>query len=100
MHLETITVKLLAIPVQQVCWTLLVAVLAAEAHMLCRPTQRSPMSNFYLAGDYTKQKYLASMEGAVFSGKLCTEVTLLSCDCLLGTQLHFTAVVTCKTELA
>ena len=32
------------------------------------------MSNFYLAGDYTKQKYLASMEGAVFSGKLCTEV--------------------------
>lgn len=40
----------------------------------CRPTQRSPMANFYLAGDYTKQKYLASMEGAVFSGKLCTEV--------------------------
>jgi len=40
----------------------------------CRPTQRSPFSNFYLAGDYTKQKYLASMEGAVFSGKLCTEV--------------------------
>lgn len=32
------------------------------------------MANFYLAGDYTKQKYLASMEGAVFSGKLCTEV--------------------------
>ncbi|KAL3143698.1 securin [Trebouxia sp. C0009 RCD-2024] len=41
-----------------------------------RPTQRSPMSNFYLAGDYTKQKYLASMEGAVFSGKLCTEAIL------------------------
>nr|CAA60479.1 Phytoene desaturase [Haematococcus lacustris] len=38
-----------------------------------RPTQRSPISNFYLAGDYTKQKYLASMEGAVFSGKLVTE---------------------------
>lgn len=41
-----------------------------------RPTQRSPFSNFYLAGDYTKQKYLASMEGAVFSGKLCTEAIL------------------------
>jgi 15-cis-phytoene desaturase len=39
----------------------------------CRPTQRSPISNFYLAGDYTKQKYLASMEGAIFSGKLAAE---------------------------
>jgi 15-cis-phytoene desaturase len=40
---------------------------------MCRPTQRSPISNFYLAGDYTKQKYLASMEGAIFSGKLAAE---------------------------
>eukprot|EP00887_Chlorella_sp_A99_P002013 scaffold18.g2013.t1 len=40
----------------------------------CRPTQRTPISNFYLAGDYTKQRYLASMEGAVFSGKLCAQV--------------------------
>lgn len=38
-----------------------------------RPTQRTPISNFYLAGDYTKQKYLASMEGAIFSGKLAAE---------------------------
>ena len=37
----------------------------------CRPSQKTPISNFYLSGDYTKQKYLASMEGAVFSGKLC-----------------------------
>ncbi|KMZ69365.1 Phytoene desaturase [Zostera marina] len=37
----------------------------------CRPSQRSPIQRFYLAGDYTKQKYLASMEGAVLSGKLC-----------------------------
>ena len=36
----------------------------------CRPAQRSPVSNFYLVGDYTKQKYLASMEGALLSGKL------------------------------
>ena len=27
----------------------------------------------FLAGDYTMQKYLASMEGAVLSGKLCAE---------------------------
>lgn len=36
----------------------------------CRPFQRSPISNFYMVGDYTKQKYLASMEGALLSGKL------------------------------
>lgn len=38
-----------------------------------RPTQRTPIDNFYLAGCYTKQKYLASMEGAIFSGKLAAE---------------------------
>lgn len=41
-----------------------------------RPTQRSPIANFYLAGDYTKQRYLASMEGAVFSGKLAAEAII------------------------
>ena len=35
-----------------------------------RPVQTSPISNFFLAGCFTKQKYLASMEGATFSGKL------------------------------
>lgn len=38
-----------------------------------RPTQRTPIPNFFLAGCYTKQKYLASMEGAIFSGKLAAE---------------------------
>merc|ERR1711924_482030 len=37
----------------------------------CRPTQKTPIKNFFLAGDFTKQRYLASMEGAVLSGKLC-----------------------------
>jgi 15-cis-phytoene desaturase len=36
-----------------------------------RPDQTSPIANFFLAGDYTMQRYLASMEGAVLSGKLC-----------------------------
>lgn len=36
-----------------------------------RPAQQSPIANFFLAGDYTMQRYLASMEGAVLSGKLC-----------------------------
>ena len=38
-----------------------------------RPTQKTPVSNFFMAGDYTLQRYLASMEGAVLSGKLCAE---------------------------
>jgi 15-cis-phytoene desaturase len=36
-----------------------------------KPSQKSPIPNFFLAGDFTKQPYLASMEGAVLSGKLC-----------------------------
>lgn len=35
-----------------------------------KPTQTTPINNFYLAGSYTKQEYLGSMEGAVLSGKL------------------------------
>ena len=38
-----------------------------------RPTQKTPIPNFFMAGDYTLQRYLASMEGAVLSGKLCAE---------------------------
>lgn len=38
-----------------------------------RPTQDTPIANFFMAGDYTMQRYLASMEGAVLSGKLCAE---------------------------
>nr|AUE44535.1 phytoene desaturase [Campylaephora kondoi] len=42
-----------------------------------RPTQKTPIRNFFLAGDFTLQKYLASMEGAVLSGKLAaTEVAV------------------------
>jgi 15-cis-phytoene desaturase len=40
-----------------------------------KPSQRTPIPNFFVAGCWTKQMYLASMEGAVFSGKLAaTEV--------------------------
>jgi 15-cis-phytoene desaturase len=41
-----------------------------QAH---RPSQRTPIQNFYLTGDYTMQRYLASMEGAVLSGKLTAQ---------------------------
>ena len=35
-----------------------------------RATQATPVPNLFLAGCHTRQKYLASMEGAVLSGKL------------------------------
>ena len=39
-----------------------------------RPSQETPISNFVLAGDWTSQKFLGSMEGAVLGGKLAAEV--------------------------
>ena len=39
-----------------------------------RPSQNTPVKNFTLAGDFTYQKFLGSMEGAVLSGKLAAEV--------------------------
>lgn len=38
-----------------------------------RPIQTTPIKNFYLTGDFTMQRYLASMEGAVLSGKLTAQ---------------------------
>ncbi len=35
-----------------------------------RPHQATPISNFYLAGSYTRQDYIDSMEGATMSGHL------------------------------
>jgi zeta-carotene desaturase len=34
-----------------------------------RPEQNTPVSNFFLAGSYTKQDYIDSMEGATMSGR-------------------------------
>eukprot|EP00531_Pseudo-nitzschia_arenysensis_P017974 CAMPEP_0116127736 /NCGR_PEP_ID=MMETSP0329-20121206/6993_1 /TAXON_ID=697910 /ORGANISM="Pseudo-nitzschia arenysensis, Strain B593" /LENGTH=614 /DNA_ID=CAMNT_0003621843 /DNA_START=117 /DNA_END=1961 /DNA_ORIENTATION=+ len=39
-----------------------------------RPGQRTPIPNFTMAGDWTSQKFLGSMEGAVLGGKLAAEV--------------------------
>ncbi|ABW29797.1 15-cis-phytoene desaturase [Acaryochloris marina] len=38
-----------------------------------RPVQTTPISNFFLSGSYTMQRYLGSMEGAVLSGKLTAQ---------------------------
>lgn len=50
-----------------------------------KPTQKTPISNFYLAGSYTKQEYLGSMEGAVLSGKLAAKA--IAQDNLLSDRL-------------
>jgi 15-cis-phytoene desaturase len=39
-----------------------------------RPPQETPIPGLTLAGDYTRQEYLATMEGAVVSGKLAAQV--------------------------
>ena len=39
-----------------------------------RPSQQTPIRNLVLAGDFTSQQFLGSMEGAVLSGKLAAEV--------------------------
>jgi zeta-carotene desaturase len=41
-----------------------------------RPSQRTPVRNLALAGDYTQQDYMASMEGAVRSGHLAASALL------------------------
>ncbi|MEE3716810.1 15-cis-phytoene desaturase [Tumidithrix elongata RA019] len=38
-----------------------------------KPSQSTPIANFFLSGSYTKQEYLGSMEGAVLSGKLTAQ---------------------------
>jgi 15-cis-phytoene desaturase len=43
---------------------------ATPGREACRPSQKTPIPNFYLSGSYTSQRYLGSMEGAVLSGKL------------------------------
>lgn len=47
---------------------------ATPGRQAYRPEQKTPISNFYLAGDYTMQRYLGSMEGAVLSGKQAAQV--------------------------
>jgi len=41
-----------------------------------RPNQKTSIKNFYLAGSYTKQDYIDSMEGATMSGHLAAAVIL------------------------
>ncbi len=41
-----------------------------------RPHQKTPLENFFLAGSYTQQDYIDSMEGATISGRRAAKVVL------------------------
>jgi zeta-carotene desaturase len=43
---------------------------------LYRPPQQTPVPNFFLAGSYTQQDYIDSMEGATLSGKQAAKAVL------------------------
>ena len=41
-----------------------------------RPSQQTPVANFFLAGSYTQQDYIDSMEGATISGNQAADAVL------------------------
>jgi zeta-carotene desaturase len=45
-----------------------------------RPTQATPIANFFLAGSYTAQDYIDSMEGATLSGQQAAQAILAVAD--------------------
>jgi len=45
-----------------------------------RPPQQTPISNFFLAGSYTQQDYIDSMEGATLSGKQAAKAILANVE--------------------
>ncbi|MGB3509210.1 MAG: 9,9'-di-cis-zeta-carotene desaturase [Microcoleaceae cyanobacterium] len=48
-----------------------------------RPHQQTPIPNFFLAGSYTQQDYIDSMEGATISGKQAAKVILANVETIL-----------------
>merc|ERR1719456_1299624 len=45
-----------------------------------RPTQATPVENFFLAGSYTYQDYIDSMEGATKSGLMVADEIIARAD--------------------
>ena len=41
-----------------------------------RPDQKTPIGNFFLAGSYTMQDYIDSMEGVTISGRQAAKAIL------------------------
>lgn len=51
-----------------------------------RPRQKTPVENFYLAGSYTYQDYIDSMEGATKSGLACADEILADTPSIAAAQ--------------
>merc|ERR1719428_2060595 len=47
-----------------------------------RPSQATPIPNFFLAGSYTYQDYIDSMEGATKSGLMCADEIIAAADAI------------------
>lgn len=58
-----------------------------------RPDQATPVPNFFLAGSYTKQDYIDSMEGATLSGRQCASKVLAAAPGLVGGKATAAAAV-------
>jgi zeta-carotene desaturase len=58
-----------------------------------RPAQSTPVGNFFLAGSYTRQDYIDSMEGATMSGRLAA-AAILDRPVTLATNSAATATAT------
>ncbi|MDY6937298.1 MAG: 9,9'-di-cis-zeta-carotene desaturase [Cyanobacteriota bacterium] len=50
-----------------------------------RPPQQTPVANFFLAGSYTQQDYIDSMEGATISGNQAADAVLANLGKLVPT---------------
>ena len=51
-----------------------------------RPNQQTPVPNFFLAGSYTQQDYIDSMEGATIYGKQAAKMILANVENILGSS--------------
>ncbi|HAC65817.1 MAG TPA: 9,9'-di-cis-zeta-carotene desaturase [Cyanothece sp. UBA12306] len=49
-----------------------------------RPPQKTPIANFFLAGSYTQQDYIDSMEGATISGRQAAKAILETAEKVKG----------------
>jgi 15-cis-phytoene desaturase len=64
-----------------------------------RPDQATSVPNFFLCGDYTRQDYLASMEGAVLSGKRAASRIIASWPSLDLTRHNLEPVELAREEV-
>jgi phytoene desaturase len=61
---------------------------ARPGHDRYRPDQATSVPNFFLCGDYTRQEYLASREGAALSGKRVAQRIVTSRELERGFPAH------------